>query len=328
MTKVVAKCDIDFGAAVRESRRLRKLSQSDVAAEGGLSRQAIVLLEAGGGRVSTLLAVQKIVPIRLRGVPPGHTFGQRLRAARNGRSVAEVARQANLSPNTVKALEADGGTVSALVRLLRVVAPTATVIALAERRRSFPTVVGRPTVHRSIQDHYSTPAPIVRLLLDHEHFEGSILEPCVGEARVVEHVLQERGYADVTCFDIAGHGNERRDFFEIEERYDVVLTNPPYNQHAAFIAHAKRIARKKIALLMPLNYLTGKQRQTDIWDDETFPLSKVLVLNRGVNFLAEDPFADRVQPSQLYCAWFIFEFGHQGPPAIAWLDTHSVIARR
>lgn len=235
---------------------------------------------------------------------------------------------ARLSANTVRALEQDGGTVSSLVRLIRVVAPHASVAPIRQRTRSFPTVVGRHSVHRSIQDHYSTPAPVVRLLLDHEAFEGSILEPCVGEARVIERILHERGNQDVVCFDIAGVGNERRDFFDISESYDSILTNPPYNQHAAFILHAKKVARRKIALLMPLNYLTGKLRQSEIWDDDAFPLARVLVLNRGVNFLAEDPFADRIEPSQLYCAWFVFERTHSGPPQIAWLDTHSLIERR
>lgn len=277
--------------------------------------------------MATLMAVQRIVPIRLMGVPSGHTFGQRIRAARGATSVSEVAGRAGLSPNTVVAVERGGGTVSALTRVIAAVAPLASVVAVQQRKRSFPTVVGRLTVHRSIQDHYSTPAPVVRLLLDHEEFEGSILEPCVGEARVIEHVLAERGHRNVTCFDIAGEGPERRDFFDIMEHYDAILTNPPYNQHAAFILHAKKIARQKIALLMPLNYLTGKLRQSAIWADKAFPLARVLVLNRGVNFLAEDPFADKIEPSQLYCAWFIFERAHAGPPHIMWLDTHSLISR-
>lgn len=195
-----------------------------------------------------------------------------------------------------------------------------------ERTRSFPTVGGRRSPNRTLQDHYSTPAPIVGILLDNERFDGSVLEPAVGEARVVERVLRERGYTDITCFDLAGEGPERRDFFDIDEQFDSIVTNPPFGQHVKFIVHAKKVARHKIAFLLPLNYLTGKARH-GIWLDRAFPLARVWVLNRGVNFLAGDPFAKHVQPSQLYLAWFVFERGHEGAPALSWLDSHALIER-
>lgn len=318
---------MNFGQAVRASRLSRKLTQSELAKRAGVSRQAIVLLESNSGRLSTLMAVQRFAPIRLLGLPPGHSFGQRVRAARGSRTVEEVAAVAGVAANTVRALEADRGTVRSLSRLIVALAPDAAVRPVFERTRGFATVGGRSSPNRTTQDYYATPAPIVRILLDNEEFVGSLLEPCVGEARVIEHVLRERGFNDVTCFDLVGEGAEKRDFFNISEPYDAVLTNPPFNQHVAFIVHAKTIARHKIALLLPLNYLTGRQRQTEIWDDKSFPLARVLVLNRGVNFLADDPFSDRIQASQLYLAWFIWERSHTGPPTVSWLDSHALIQR-
>lgn len=304
------------------------MSQSDVANLAGISRQAVGLLEANAGRISTLLAAQSHAPIRLRGLPEAKTFGERVRAARGSRSIDEVAALASISPNTVRALEKDTGTVRCLWKLIHALAPEASVAPVFERGRGFKTVGGRGNPNRSKHDYYATPAPIVRVLLEHERFEGSILEPCVGEARVIERVLNEHGYEDVTCFDLAGEGKERRDFFTISENYETVLTNPPFNQHVTFILHAKTIAKSKIALLLPLNYLTGKQRHAELWDDRSFPLARVLVLNRGVNFLVDDPFAEYVQPSQLYLAWFIFERSHDGPPVLSWIDSHALIQRK
>jgi hypothetical protein len=80
--------------------------------------------------------------------------------------------------------------------------------------------------------------------------------------------------------------------------------------------------------MLPLNYLTGKQRHSEIWDDGQFPLARVLIMNRGVNFLTDDPFAERVMSSQLYCGWFIFDRDHVGPPTMTWVDNHALIARR
>lgn len=141
-------------------------------------------------------------------------------------------------------------------------------------------------------------------------------------------MLHERGYQDTHCFDIVGLGDEQRDFFDITERYASIVTNPPFSRHVEFIEHAKQIATEKVALLLPLNYLTGKQRHSRLWEDQSFPLARVLILNRGVNFLTDDPFADRTQSSQLYCASFIFERAHEGPPSMQWLDNHVMVKRR
>jgi hypothetical protein len=319
---------LDFGKAVRASRLSRKLTQAEVATLAGVSRQAIVLLESNGGRVATLLAVQPYALVKLQGLPPGKTFGERIRIARGPRSIHDVAASAGISTNTVRALERDGGTVRCLSHLLNSLAPNASVVPVFDRTRGFKTVGGRGNPNRTIQDYYATPAPIVRILLDQETFEGSILEPAVGDARVVEQVLKERGYTNVTCFDLAGEGEEKRDFFDITERFSSIVTNPPFGQHVAFIKHAKHIAEKKIAFLLLLNYLTGKQRHAEIWEDRIFPLARVMVLNRGVNFLVGDPFAEHIQPSQLYLAWFIFERAHEGPPVLSWIDSHALIERR
>lgn len=318
---------MSIGQAVRASRISRKLTQADVAERAGVSRQAIGLLENGGGRIATLLAVQPHAPIRLRGLPPGPTFGDRLKVARGQRSIAEVAHLAGLAINTVRALEANGGTITSLSRLVTILAAKAAFEMVPHRPKRWRAVHGWSNPNRSLTDHYTTPAPIIRLLLDHEKFEGSVLEPCVGEARVIEHVLFERGQNDVTCFDLAGKNAERRDFFDITEPYDAIVTNPPFKQHVAFIKHARTIARRKIAFLLPLNYLTGKTRHEEIWSHTDFPLARVLVMNRGVNFLTDDPFADRLLSSQLYCAWYVFERGHVGAPTVQWIDNHSLIER-
>jgi transcriptional regulator with XRE-family HTH domain len=319
---------LNFGQAVRASRLSRKLTQAEVATLAGVSRQAIVLLESNRGRVSTLLAVQPHAPIRMSGPPVGKTYGERVRAARGERSISQIAELAGVTANTVRAIEANGGTVTSLSQVGLAVSPQATVEPNIHKPRVWKTVHGKTNPNRAIADYYATPAPIARLLLDHENFEGSILEPCVGEARVLEIVLRERGYVDLHFFDLMGAGHERRDFFDITESYDAIVTNPPFNRHVDFVLHAKKIATKKIALLLPLNYITGKQRHSEIWDDDQFPLARVLIMNRGVNFLTDDPFAERVMSSQLYCGWFIFDRDHVGPPTMTWVDNHALIARR
>ena len=283
--------------------------------------------------MTTLTSVLAYTPVEFIGLPAGSTIGVRIAAARRaqGRSVSEVADAAKLSVNTVKGLEAGRGSLPTLLKLLQVIAPTASAKPLIDKPlRRWRTVHGKVNPDRPLSDHYSTPAPLVEMLFDHVEFDrrARVLEPCVGEFRVIEHVLQGRGFQNITCFDLHGRGSEERDFFAIQERFDVLVTNPPFNQHIAFIRHAKSVTREKIALLLPLTYLTGAARHAEIWSDKEFPLSAVLVFNRGIDFLTGDPFASRVQATQLYCAWFVFDRNHVGNASIQWIDNHSIVARR
>jgi hypothetical protein len=186
------------------------------------------------------------------------------------------------------------------------------------------------TKARTENDYYPTPTIITRLFLEHEFLGHGmpILEPCVGKARAMEHVLLEKGYR-VKAYDIDGEGDEKMDFFDMPEKsFDTVMTNPPFSCHTDFILHAKKVARDKICLLMPLNYLTGNARFQSIWDDDEFPLSKVYVFVRGIDFQYGSPFADTVQASQLYCAWYVWEKDHYGDPTIHWLNNHPYVGKR
>jgi transcriptional regulator with XRE-family HTH domain len=59
---------MNIGQAIRNSRQSRNLSQQDVGNFAQVSRQAIGLLEANGGRMSTLAAVAPHAPFKLYGL--------------------------------------------------------------------------------------------------------------------------------------------------------------------------------------------------------------------------------------------------------------------
>lgn len=323
---------LDVGAAIRASRKLRKLTQTELGEIAGVTRQAVAALEGNQGHLSTMFALFEHTPVTFKGVAAGATVGDKLAMARQaaGLSLTAVARAAGVSINTVRNLERSRGSIGPLVKVAGIVAPRLRAEPVpVERGKVWRTVAGRPNRARDPHDYYATPAPIVRLLLVHEEFDrtSSILEPCVGQARVIETVLRAEGFDDVACSDIAGNGTEQRDFFDIADQHDVVLTNPPFNRHIDWIVNAKRIARHKIALLMPLNYLTGADRHDRVWTDQEFPLARVLVLNRGISFLG-DPFAEKLEATQLYCAWYIWDRAHVGPPAIHWIDNHAIMDRQ
>ena len=325
---------MDIGGAIRAGRNALGLTQDQLGSMSSLTRQAVALAEKNAGRVSTLEAIRKHVPLATRGLPTGEHIGAQLRIVREekGLSLREAAARAALAVNTLRDVEQGKGSIVSLRRVAAALSPKARIVFAKNRSLAmgFVTVGRRTSRVTNSSDYYPTPAPIIRLLLDHEAFAkgDAILEPTVGEARSIERVLLERGYENVVCFDLHGQGHEQRDFFDINEHYHTIITNPPFSIHRPFIEHAKKVATHKIALLLPLNYLTGAGRHKAFWIDRRFPLARIHVLNRGIDFLASDPFSDCFRSSQLYCAWFIFERSHQGPPTVHWIDSHAHVVRK
>jgi len=325
---------MDFGAAVRKGRKLLNLPQQELARLAGTSRQAISLLEKNKGRMATLGAVEPHIVLHVTALNGSGSLQERMKQTRlkRGKRQSDIAALAGVAVNTVRALEAGGGSVEMMSRVIAALEPRAKIVVgkmARHRARTFLSVGTRRADTRSGSDYYVTPAPITRLLLDNEHFhaEHTILEPAVGEARSIERVLKERGYR-VVSYDIHGQGAENRCFFDVNETYHSVVTNPPFNKHMAFIRHAKKVATSKIAMLLPVTYLTGAARHRTIWSDKDFPLARVHVLTRGVNFIADDPHADKFETAQMYCAWYVFERGHVGEPVVRWIDNDPHVARR
>lgn len=323
---------MDIGSVLRLERERRRLTQSEVAEVVGTTRQAIAALEDNRGRVVTLMGLEALMRLHLTGLRRAESIIQEiaLTRARKGWSLRNLAQRAEISVNTVRALEIGTGSITALCKLLEALAPGGRVSVHEARRRpgGLVTVGYRSNPNRDPLDYYPTPPALVRLLLDHEVFtrDYPILEPCLGEARVIDRVLRERGYSTI-CSDVNGVGAERRCFFDIQEAHHTIITNPPFHLHLKFVQHAKRIATTKIAMLMPLNFLTGAERHVELWSETEFPLARVHVLNRGVDFERSDPASDRFKASQMYMAWYVFEKTHVGPPHLNWIDSHAWVAR-
>ncbi|WP_443026022.1 DNA N-6-adenine-methyltransferase [Sphingomonas sp. PB2P19] len=118
---------MDVGAAIRNARKGRGLTQAKLAELCGVSRHTILGLETGAGSVQVLEKVASIVSFRVTGLAGGNTVGEQLRSARaqRGWTQADVAARSNVSVPTVRSLERGGGTVKTLEALLRVLGPRA-----------------------------------------------------------------------------------------------------------------------------------------------------------------------------------------------------------
>ena len=97
-------------------------------------------------------------------------------------------------------------------------------------------------------DFVRTPSIITDILLQHEVFEGNILEPCCGDGAISD-ILKNHDYNVISSdkFDY-GYG-EIKNLFQICKQHDNIITNPPFTHQQDVKKHLLRLTKKKLALL-------------------------------------------------------------------------------
>ena len=178
---------------------------------------------------------------------------------------------------------------------------------------------------RSKNDLYQTPYSITRKLLDKEPFDFTlnILEPACGNNAIVKILKEKWGDDNITYYDI------EKDFLKETKIYDYVITNPPYVLAYDFIMKCKQICKTKFALLLPLNYLHGKKRYDDIYNDKDYGLKNIYVFTRYPLLTINDVRDDgKYNTGMMVYAWFIFEKDYNDKPYIDWININDDILKR
>ena len=159
---------------------------------------------------------------------------------------------------------------------------------------------------------FRTPPHIVKALLKREQFAGSVHDPAAGHMDLVR-VLAECGYPDVIASDKhpwIGEGCRIEDFLTSTMQADNIVTNPPYhlpdcpNIKLKFLTQAKRLARYKIAMLLPVTfeYTMGYIHHHE--HDQDFSLKAVYAFPQTIPWI-NDP----TPGNKMRFAWFVFERG-------------------
>ena len=173
---------------------------------------------------------------------------------------------------------------------------------------------------RKKSDFYETPYSITRQFLERENVAGTVLEPSCGDGAIVQ-VLQEKNL-NVTGKDLS----LGQDFLEETERYDAIITNPPFSLAYEFIKKAKTLT-DYFAFLLPLSCLHGKKRFDDIYSDGSFSLSRVYVFTR-YPMLGEKLRKDgKYNTGMMVYAWFVWDKKTAGQKAvIEWIDSNDLLS--
>lgn len=165
---------------------------------------------------------------------------------------------------------------------------------------------------KHIADYYVTPidkiVDFIKSFTKIENgFEGKILDPCgggdVNHNMSYPEALKRCGYTNVDTLDIREDSlaEVKADYltYNCKNKYDVIITNPPFNISRSIIDKALKDVKEGgyVIMLLRLNYFGGKLRK-DLWD-EHMP-KYAFVHNRRMSF-TDDGKTDSIE--YMHCVW-------------------------
>lgn len=191
-------------------------------------------------------------------------------------------------------------------------------IQAVERRADFKL----KSILRPMLDFYETPSwairPVTKVLqiaptqriLDPGCGTGAILR-CVGAAFPENEILglEKDGARFEACSALTELPVEQGDFFTHRERYDVIVSNPPYSHALEFVQHALSMA-PLVAMLLRLPWLASMKRAE--WHREN--PSHVCVLPKRPSFTGDG------KTDATEYAWFIWGTPEAGTWTILEID--------
>lgn len=174
---------------------------------------------------------------------------------------------------------------------------------------------------REFNDFYATHPSCVSDILREEDFCPCILEPFCGSGTMSE-AIRAHGY-EVESSDIVDRGYGKvRDFFsaDFEPGKCDIITNPPYaGDLAGIVSRCIGLCRRKVAMLMPLRYLSGRDRHRNIYGKH--PPARVYVYMERICIAKNADFEKYNDPGanrEIY-AWYVWEKGHAGSTELRWI---------
>lgn len=174
---------------------------------------------------------------------------------------------------------------------------------------------------RASDDWYCDPPEAIEALLDVERFAGNSIDPSCGRGTIPKALIARGLHCRATDLVHRGYGEGGLDFFAGPYLgFDNVIANCPYKVAQAYAERALKIARHKVALLLPLTFLEGSKRSAWL---ATSPLARVHVFPWRISMPPGEMLqAGEVEPvgGKKAYAWFVWEKGWQGPPQIRWLE--------
>lgn len=217
-----------------------------------------------------------------------------------GKSIAQIAKEAECSVNTVK-------------KYLPFV--------LTENE---PSKIGNKKCQKLTikqkNEYYATHPSVTRDLLRCEQFSSHILEPCCGGGFMAEEIKKAGYTVEATDIIDRGYGKGNIDFLTADFPSGVydIITNPPYSDFIPMLNKAMEICLNKVAMLLPLNYLSSQSRYEVF---KQYPPKRVYVYVERICIAKNGNFSeyDSCSNMEIY-AWYIWERGYKGSTELKWIS--------
>jgi hypothetical protein len=176
---------------------------------------------------------------------------------------------------------------------------------------------------RHPDDWYVEESWVDHRFFEEEGFEGSICDPACGLGRIVE-AARAAGYIDVWGEDLVSRSlfcDRAVDFLSEEAGMrapDNICCNPPFRKSREFVIRAREIARRKVAMILPLSWISGDRRSR--WLQRTFP-RRVLIITPRPSMPPGPVILAGLKPrgGRTDFAWYIWEKDYSGEPSFGWL---------
>ena len=173
---------------------------------------------------------------------------------------------------------------------------------------------------RHPEDWYVEPEWCSVRLFERELFTGAIWDPACGKGTIVISALAAGVVAGGS--DIVARGWDStltpHDFLETSYQADNIVSNPPFGVAEKFVAKALTVARCKVSMLLPANWVQGDKRSR--WLEQT-PLRRVWFIAPRPSMPPGPVIEAGHKPGNgtTDYAWFVWEHGYTGKSEIGWL---------
>ena len=183
-------------------------------------------------------------------------------------------------------------------------------------------------------DWYVEPSWCVDLLLDRLPDLSTVWDPACGAGTIPEACrargicavgsdIADRGYGRPDVDFLPGPGGGRAIPFGTPY---AIITNPPYGKATDFIAEARRVARRIVAVLVRLDYLASQRRRALFVNH---PPARVLVLSKRPSMPPGEQLASgavQAKGGQHDFCWIVWDRRHDGPTQMEWLAPEEGVA--
>lgn len=155
-----------------------------------------------------------------------------------------------------------------------------------------------------------------KVLLSYELFGDKVFMPfCFDSSMAV--ILSNAGY-EVKTHNILNENEEKKTFFPSQftkEEYDIIANLPYESTLIAIINKCLQICNNKVAMYLPLTYLSGRTRYDSVFKKN--PPARVLICNDS----KKD--AKTEEGGEATFAWYIWEKGYRSTTEIKWLQYNN-----